>query len=202
MIGTFNRFRSVKRPSTILVVTLLVLNLWNAKAIFAQAQIGEVIPGGPTVAISNSSTRIITSQPSGYGRVRVFEWSGSDWLQLGDDFVGSTSVEQRGYEVARSGNGNRILMTSSNSSQNSFTTIFDWANGSWSQFGAEVPAFVHAISANGQRIVVGAGDQEANQGFAKVWQWEGEVWSELGTRIVGKFIEGEVTSRSRQKRLT
>lgn len=150
MIGTFNRFRSVKRPSTILVVTLLVLNLWNAKAIFAQAQIGEVIPGGPTVAISNSSTRIITSQPSGYGRVRVFEWSGSDWLQ----------------------------------------------------FGAEVPAFVHAISANGQRIVVGAGDQEANQGFAKVWQWEGEVWSELGTRIVGKFIEGEVTSRSRQKRLT
>lgn len=69
----------------------------------AMNNVGSIIVVGERVADISSSNQ---------GRVRVFEWNGTTYLQRGsrDTLIGGAANDQFGYDVACSGDGSRIIV--------------------------------------------------------------------------------------------
>ena len=68
---------------------------------------------GSSVSLSSDGTRLAIGAPLAdgneldSGQVRVYHWSGSDWVQLGTDIDGESAGDQFGYHVSLSADGNR-----------------------------------------------------------------------------------------------
>jgi len=69
---------------------------------------------GSSVSLSSDGTRLAVGAPLAdgneldSGQVRVYHWSGSDWVQLGTDIEGEAAGDQFGYHVSLSTDGNRV----------------------------------------------------------------------------------------------
>ena len=86
-------------------------------------QIGEDIDGedsydesGYSVSISIDGTRVAIGaryndgNGGDSGHVRVFEYNGTDWVQLGLDIDGEDTGDQSGYSVSLSGDGTTVAI--------------------------------------------------------------------------------------------
>ena len=51
-----------------------------------------------------------TSNGSSAGHVRVYEYSGGGWAQLGDDIDGEAADDQSGFSVSLSSDGTRVAI--------------------------------------------------------------------------------------------
>ena len=91
---------------------------WNRQMGGSWIQMGSDIIGeapgdafGQSVSLSNSGDRLAVSadQNDGNGAdsgsVRVYEWQGSEWIQLGGDIEGEAAADGSGISVSLSGNG-------------------------------------------------------------------------------------------------
>ena len=89
----------------------------------AWTQVGADIDGeassdfsGWSVALSSDGTRLAVGAygndgtGSYAGHVRVFDWSGSAWTQLGGDIDGEAADDRSGYSVALSSDGSRLAV--------------------------------------------------------------------------------------------
>ncbi|WP_208123114.1 hypothetical protein, partial [Cysteiniphilum halobium] len=71
---------------------------------------------GYSVATSADGLRIAISAPfnndngNNAGHVRIYQWDGNDWIQMGADIDGSTANDQSGYSIAMSDDGLRIAI--------------------------------------------------------------------------------------------
>ena len=69
---------------------------------------------GSSVFLSSDGTRLIIGAPrngddvTDSGQVRVYQWSGADWTQIGSDIDGGAPGDQFGHLVALSADGNRL----------------------------------------------------------------------------------------------
>lgn len=139
---------------------------------------------GYSVAISGDGNRIAVGDPygpDGYdigavggaetgpedstppGAVRVFDWDGSTWQQVGETIEGTGSVtefppEFFGWSVALSSNGERVIAGSTLQAR---AFDYDSVNG-WTQTGNTIGSTdgvngAVAISADGNRVAVGPG---------------------------------------------
>jgi len=175
------------------------------------SQMGQDIDGvdvnerfGYSVDISFDGSRIIAGSLFGRtngvitGDARVYEFSNGSWSQLGDD-LGSTTQDNYGRSVAMNAPGTRVAVAGPLNDTGGFnlgkTEIFELDNGVWTQMGAtifgteESGASGWSISLNeaGNAIAIGApanGDPIV-QGAAKVYQFSGGDWNQLGTTIAG-----------------
>jgi hypothetical protein len=89
--------------------------------VLAQTQLGADIDGetaedsSGSVSLSADGNRLVIGAPwndgngSESGQVRVYEWSGSSWTQLGADIDGEAADDYSG-EVSLSSNGNRLAI--------------------------------------------------------------------------------------------
>lgn len=98
------------------------------------------------------------------GRVRVYDWDGTDWAQRGDEIEGRQILDFMGSAVAISADGNTVAMGAPDRPGIGYVRVVDWIGGAWeprgedlatgvrfNQFGAAV-----AISADGNTIAAGA----------------------------------------------
>ena len=178
-------------------------------------QIGEDIYGlsgyeqsGNAIAISNDGTRVlIGSHRSSInynheGHVRVMEWNGSLWQQMGAIIFGDYSQDYSGTSVTMNGDGSRIVIGSpyndDNGSQSGHIRVFEWTGGEWQQMGPAITGdnegdfFGQEISLNnqGNRFVVSAISSdipEDNAGLIKVYEWSGTEWLQFGNTIYGDY---------------
>ena len=129
---------------------------------------------------------------SGTGRVRAFSWNGSAWNQIGSDIVGSSYSTRLGKSVALSQYGTRLCIGASDRA-----LVYSLSGSTWSQLGSDVTAAATndrtgssvSISDDGTRIAVGSPDYTAGSygyaGLARVFEWSGSAWSQLGGDITG-----------------
>jgi hypothetical protein len=190
---------------------------WDA-ALLTWIQLGTDIDGvaggdesGAAVAISENGNRVAIGSPyhdgpaNSTGHVRVFEYDGNDWIQVGGDIEGGTLADWLGWSVAMSSDGNRIAVgapqTYGGGSRYGFVRVLDWdlATSDWVQVGSEVVAeaegdragFALGISADGTRLAIGApandGVAGTNRGHVRVFEWNdvGSDWDQLGADIDG-----------------
>ncbi|WP_242203227.1 DUF7619 domain-containing protein [Aestuariivivens insulae] len=150
---------------------------------------------GPiAVSLSNNGKRIVLGKPSnsetGNGQVRVYEYDGSDWIQLGQDIngepTGSNTVEFFGYSVSLSGDGNRLLVGAPGTGLGiGKARAFQFVDINWVQMGNDIQwnsqgdrvGTSVSMSDNGTRIVYGAPrNLDSNAGHVRILDFIGTEW--------------------------
>lgn len=114
-------------------------------------QIGNDIDGdapndklGSSVSLSNDGNRIVIGaiDHNGKGQVKAFEFQGTDWIQLGNDMLGTVSGEDFGVSVALNGEGN-IIAIGANRNSDSISgagqiKLFQLQENNWVQIGNSI----------------------------------------------------------------
>ena len=199
------------------VAALLVTSISETHATTSSpTQVGNDIDGeaagdqsGSSVAMSANGTRIAIGATynngtgSNAGHVRIYDWIGTTWTQVGADINGEAAGDQSGYSVAMSANGTRVAIgaTYNNGTGSNFSTghvrIYDWNGTTWTQVGADIDGEATgdnsgssvAMSANGTRIAIGAPYNDgtgSNAGHVRIYDWNGTTWTQVGADIDGE----------------
>jgi hypothetical protein len=155
----------------------------------AWTQLGADINGeafsdfsGWSVSLSSDGNRLAVGAPfnvgsNGYdsGHVRVYQWSGVAWTQLGADIDGEAAYDNFGSTVSLASNGNRLAVgapvnSGSNGIDSGQVRVFQWSDGTWTQLGTDIEGeaaydnFGSAVSlaSNGNRLAIGASGNDGN----------------------------------------
>ena len=152
------------------------------------------------------------------GYARVMDWDGSNWVQRGNDIIGTDTIyEATGYAVDLSSDG-MTLAVSSPWGWNSLdykcgnVRVFDWDGISWIQRGSDIEGegdpnplywgdvfgWSLQLNSSGDYIIVGAPSNsrlpgtQSFQGHARVYHWDGTTWNQVGQDIDGPMSFGTV----------
>ena len=143
---------------------------------------------------------------SNAGHVRIFDWNGSDWKQLGDDIDGEAEGDKSGaYRTVRlNGKGDRVIIAGQNNdgtgSNAGHVRAYDWNGSSWIQAGSDIDAeaandrsgIATALNRSGNRLAIGASRNDgtgSNAGHVRIFDWNGSDWKQLGDDIDGEATE-------------
>ena len=122
-----------------LVYCSLLLSLLWSNLFYAQVQMGADIDGeaygdysGTSVSLDGNRLAIGAHGNDGNGtdagHVRVYEWSGSTWVQLGADIDGETAGDQSG---SISLDGNRLAIgthhNNGNGNRAGHVRVYEWS---------------------------------------------------------------------------
>lgn len=173
---------------------------------------GEAIRdgSGAAVAISNNGSIVAIGAPnnnSGTGHVRVYQFNGSAWVQLGADIDGTTTSDKFGGAVSLSSNGLTVAIgAASNSSNRGLVEVYQFNGSAWIQLGADIAGEATgdtfgaavSLSTSGTRLAVGApfnSGGQSNAGHTRVFEYNGSAWNQLGSDIDGE-AGGDGSGRS------
>lgn len=141
------------------------------------------------------------------GKARVYEWNGTNWIQRGDDLIGTNQGDVFGEAVSISSDGNTIAIGAPGflnpsylgpTGPTGYTRIFEWNGTSWIQKGndinGEAPNDVAgssiSLNTNGNRIAIGASSNDgvngSSSGHCRIYEWNGSSWNQLGSDIDGE----------------
>jgi hypothetical protein len=129
------------------------------------------------------------------GHVRVYEWSGSTWAQLGADIDGEAAGDGFGLSVSLSSDGNRLAIgTPWNNDNSGHVRVYEWSDSTWTQLGADIDAeavadysgFSVSLSSDGNRLAIGAIWNRNYSGHVRVYEWSGTAWAQRGADIDGE----------------
>jgi len=135
------------------------------------------------------------------GNVRVFEWNGTAWTQMGSDLDGVTG-NHFGTAVSLNSLGTTIAIggdyhESNGNTAAGFVQVYEWNGTAWIQKGTDVLGdladdwFGRSVylSDDGNSIAVGAPGNDGNgsqSGQVKVFKWNGTTWNQFGADIYGE----------------
>jgi len=174
---------------------------------------------GSSVSLSSGGNRLVIGAGGNdgngmnSGHVRVYEWSDSTWTQLGADIDGEAAGDWSGAGTSLSPDGNRLAIGAGGNDGNGdhagHVRVYEWSGMVWTQLGADIDGESAAdssgavsLSSDGSRLVIGAPGNDGNgsgSGHARVYQWSGTVWVQLGADIDGEAVgdhSGESVSLS------
>ncbi|MFY0625914.1 MAG: leucine-rich repeat domain-containing protein [Reichenbachiella sp.] len=134
------------------------------------------------------------------GHVRIYEYNGSSWVQVGADIDGEGSGDGSGRSVSLSADGNRVAIGATGyggAAENGQVRIFEYNGSSWQQMGAHIVGGTDdnigssvCLSADGNTVAVGAdlGDEVSNnnEGYTQIFEYNGSSWIQLGLTIFGE----------------
>ncbi|MEZ4984081.1 MAG: T9SS type A sorting domain-containing protein [Saprospiraceae bacterium] len=170
-------------------------------------QVGSDIQGvttddlaGWSVALSGAGSRIVVGAPgaaSGAGIVRVYEYNGTNWIQLGSDIQGVDALEQWGFSVAMTPGGTYLAAGATWNDGNGMNAgavrVYALSGGNWIQQGSDILGktagdefgFSVAISSDGQQVAAGAPNKSNGMGMVAVYGYTVGGWSAVGADIEG-----------------
>lgn len=164
---------------------------------------------GQVVSISNDGNRVAVSAPnfganySILGQVKIYEFDGAIWQQMGAEITGEAVQDVMGISMQLSADGNRIAIGSQNNdnaaNQAGNIRIFEWSGTAWEQMGAEIGGDAEwslfgeslSFSEDGNRLVGGAPYFTDRKGYVKILDWDGTSWVQKGQTIYGENIFDE-----------
>jgi Secretion system C-terminal sorting domain len=213
--------RNMKNEITLFTIFLIIVTTFNP--LFSQIQVGADIDGeaaddqsGFSVSLSSGGSRVAIGAPFNdgngafAGHVRIYEWIGGSWAQVGADIDGEVPGDQSGVSISLSLDGNRIAIgapfNDGNGDNAGHVRIYEWIGGSWTQVGAvidgEAPGDISGVSvslsSNGSRVAIGAQRNDGNgdnAGHVRVYDWIAGNWTQVGEDIDGE-TEGDRTGYS------
>jgi hypothetical protein len=177
---------------------------------------------GMSVSLSSDGNRLAIGTPhndgigANSGHVRVYQWSGMAWAQLGADVDAEAAADYSGFSVSLSSDGARLAIGAIwNSNFSGHTRVYQWSGTTWTQLGADIDGeqagdhsgWSVSLSSDGNRLAIGASNNDGNgseSGHVRVYQWSGTTWTQLGADIDGEAAgdrSGEVSLSSDGNRL-
>jgi len=190
---------------------------WNGSA---WVQVGGDLTGtasgdlfGFDVSISGDKTRIVVGargHDSSRGEVKIYEYhqGSATWVQLGSTLDGEATGDRFGFSTAMSSNGSRVAIgadkNDAGGTDAGHVRVFDWDGSAWVQVGTDIDSEsagdlmgarrTLSLSSDGLRLAVGARrDDETgtDAGHARVFDWNGTAWVQVGTDIDGEAAGDE-----------
>jgi hypothetical protein len=180
---------------------------WNG---IGWIQAGQDIDGlmeedasGWSVALSDDGNRLAIGAPRVFGAsggktyVRVFQWNGAAWMQLGTDIDGSLG-DKLGIAVSLSSDGGRIAIGAPGG-VGGRVLLYEWSGSAWMPMGVAITGqgpigdlgSAVALSGDGTRVVSGDPSNGPDlQGRVRIHDWNGTDWVPVGADIPGD-LEGE-----------
>ena len=134
------------------------------------------------------------------GHVRVYEYSGSSWSQIGADIDGGAGEDNSGASVSLSSDGTIVAIGGGDDGSGSyagFVRLYEYSGSSWSQMGADIDGeatgdqsgWSVSLSSDGSIVAIGAvgnDDAGSNAGHVRVYEYSGGSWSQKGADIDGE----------------
>jgi surface protein len=189
----------------------------------AWVQVGADIDGeaasdnsGQSVSISSDGSRVAIgaygNDGNGLnsGHVRIYDYNGSAWVQVGADIDGEAGSDNFGYRVSMSSDGSRVAIGAIGNDENGnlsgHVRIYQYNNNSWSQLGADIDGEAQgdqsgrsvSMSSDGSRVAIGApynNGSGSNSGHVRIYDYNGSAWVQVGADIDGE-AEGDVSGYS------
>lgn len=185
-------------------------NQWIGTNLYGEVEYGEF---GGSIALNEDGDIIVIGIPHYFGEANpgttvVYALEGFQWVQRGEDIVGSGGFDHTGTCVDITNDGLRIAIGAFNASCDNASAcgevrIFDWDNTAWNQVGSAIEGnnsfdnlgYSLQLNNNGSTIVVGTPSSDENgsrSGDARVFHWDNSAWNQLGTPVYG--VEGNERS--------
>ena len=135
------------------------------------------------------------------GHVRVYNYNGTAWSQLGSDIDGETENDQSGWSVSLSSDGNTVAIgaygNDGNGNASGHVRVYQFSNDSWSQLGSDIDGeavsdysgYSVSLSSNGNTVAIGAYGNDGNgnaSGHVRVYNYNGSAWTQLGSDLDGE----------------
>jgi hypothetical protein len=191
---------------------VITFKAWDRTFIGRIEGLGSTIEGlkngdnsGMGLALSSDGTTLAIGAPGhdneqgNVGQVRVFQWSGSDWVQLGSDIYGESANDQLGRALSLSADGKRLAvgtyLNDGTAADAGHARVYSWNGENWIQLGSDLDGYAANdwygidvdLSNDGTILAVGARDGGANDGgYTDVFRWNGLDWEEIGQRLMGQ----------------
>ncbi len=154
----------------------------------------------------NGNTMIVGVPSAGFskGAARIYDWSGSSWVQRGGDLLGTEDGAQFGVSVSIDTSGDIIAVSAPSDSGDFYAfaragivNIYAWNGVTWIQRGDTLKgmspeeSFGEAVSlsANGSLVAVGAPFSPGggtDKGNVRVFQWNDPDWTPYGDTMNGE----------------
>lgn len=163
---------------------------------------GNVVVGGARGNDANGTNA---------GNVRVFEWNGTDYIQIGGDLDGVAAGDNFGYCVSLNAAGN-ILAVGARSNDTAANdagqvSVFEWNGTNWISKGTPLNGvsaeneFGHSVSLDdsGNTLAVGASADSGGSSttYAQVYDWNGSAWVQRGANVLQNLANtGDLVSLS------
>lgn len=191
------------------LLTLLSHCLTSAHA---QTQLGDAIPPqgnsgwwGWDVSISQDGGRVAISDPlhigpdEEIGLVRVFDYSGGNWIQVGNDLTDDWPTYSFGEKIALSGDGSRLAVRSHYSlglppaGGAVHVQVYAYQGGTWTPIGTALNGSTDqnpsnrsmALALDGERLALGIPvDADGTHSGVRVLEFNGSDWTQLGDTLV------------------
>ncbi|MFL2996098.1 MAG: thrombospondin type 3 repeat-containing protein, partial [Cytophagales bacterium] len=143
---------------------------------------------------------------SNSGHVRVYEWNGLAWNKKGFDINGEAANDYSGYSLSLSSDGSIVaigaLNNDGNGSNSGHVRVYQWYKGDlgfsfWKQLGGDIDGEISgdksgssvSLSSDGSVVAIGAPDNSdgLGRGHVRVYDWNGTIWSQVGSDLDGKW---------------
>lgn len=206
----------------IFITTLFLLSTIQLKA---QTQIGQNIlatpntgvepnpnPLGKAISISADGSRLAIgnrgsdTNSNGRGKVKVYEFNGTSWVQLGGDIVGSATSLAFGWAVSLSDNGNRLAISDPSYQKiephrtlvTGQVKVYELQGNNWVPLGNNIIGKGYmdwagrsiSLSGDGNTLAVKTrgydGSKRKYEGSVQVYKLNGTIWEQVGADISGK----------------
>jgi hypothetical protein len=182
---------------------------------YSWSQLGENINGeaaddqsGRSVSLSSDGKTVAVGaiandgNGSNSGHVRIYNYNGTTWSQLGEDINGEAAGDYSGWSVSLSSDGNTVAIganqNDSNGSDSGHVRVYNFTNGTtWTQLGSDIEGedgndqsgYSVSLSSDGKTVAVGAIENDGNgnsSGQVRIYNYNGTAWSQLGEDINGE----------------
>ena len=171
---------------------------------------------GTSVSLSSDGSRLAIGanendgNGSDAGHVRVYEWDGISWVQLGLDIDGEAADDRSGISVSLSSDGSRLAIGADGNDGNGLDAghvrVYEWDGISWVQLGLDIDGEAAddrsgqsvSLSSDGSRLAIGGVTNDGNgldAGHVRVYEWDGISWIQVGLDIDGEAA-GDISGRS------
>ena len=154
---------------------------------------------GYSIVISGDANSVAISSAGIFnaGKVEVYTWNGSNWVQKGSDFLGQNTDDCTGVAVSLSYDGNTLSYGSPNNDDlfqdAGKVSVFTWNGISWVNKGLEINGTILnqglgsniSLTNDGNTIGIGCPANNSATGLVKIYVWNGSNWMQKGADILG-----------------
>jgi surface protein len=167
--------------------------------------------GRNSVSLSSDGSRVAIGawqndeDGSNSGHVRIYDYNGSAWVQVGEDINGEAADDNSGWAVSLSSDGSRVAIGAYNNdgagTNHGHVRVFKYqvisGTTTWTQVGQDIDGeasldssgYSVSLSSDGSRVAIGAIGNDGNgtsSGHVRIYQNNNNSWSQLGPDIDGE----------------
>ncbi|MDC6470891.1 lectin-like protein, partial [Flavobacteriales bacterium] len=168
---------------------------------------------GYSVSLNNNGSRVAigatinSDNGSNSGHVRIYEWQGNVWSQLGSDIDGEAAGDYSGQSVSLNASGNIVAIGARenngiNGPNSGHVRVYQLNGNVWAQLGQDIDGeqpysdfgYSVSLSRDGLRVSVGAPDNQGSgvsSGHTRIYELNGNIWTQLGQDIDGEYSGDE-----------